>query len=75
MSNPRKFGPKAPDHPSVGRPCPACHVAFRPGDYTGLVMLGPGGDEEARERARDGRPYNAVAVEVHWSCGTGEVES
>lgn len=64
----RKFGPKEKDHPSVGRDCPACHEPFKAGDFTALIPLGPGNDEEQRERAREGRPYNAVAVEVHWEC-------
>lgn len=68
----RKFGPKSADHPSVGLPCPACQGPFAAGDYTALVTLGPGADEEAQERARAGRAYNAVAVEVHWTCATGE---
>lgn len=68
----RMFGPKSADHPGVGRECPACHVAFAEGDYTTLVILGPGSDAEAQERARAGRPYNAVASEVHWTCATGD---
>lgn len=67
----RPFGPKAADHPSVGEPCAACRHPFEPGDYTTLVSLGPGEDEEARQRAREGRAYNAVAVEAHWACVTG----
>jgi hypothetical protein len=63
-----KFGPKKADHPSVGEECPACHVAFAEGDYTTLVVLGPGDDPEARQRASEGRAYNAVAAEVHWDC-------
>jgi hypothetical protein len=69
----RMFGPKSAEHPGVGRPCPACKVPFKAGDYTTLVMLGPGDDEKAQERARAGRAYNAVAVEAHWTCVTGEV--
>lgn len=68
----RKFGPKAEDHPSVGEPCPACHSPFVAGDFTALVALGPGNDPDARERAVAGRSHNAVAVEVHWACATGE---
>ncbi len=68
----RKFGPKTADHPSVGNPCPACRDPFIAGDYTTIVPLGPGDDPESRERARAGRVYNAVAVEAHWSCVTGE---
>lgn len=67
----RRFGPKALNHPSVGKPCPACGIAFAAGDYTTLVALGPGADEDARLRARSGRPYNAVALEVHYACVTG----
>jgi hypothetical protein len=69
---PRKYGPKAPDHPSVGAPCRACGGELAAGDFTTLVALGPGEDEEARNRARAGRPYNAVALEVHWACAIGE---
>lgn len=68
----RMFGPKAADHPGVGRPCAACQVEFAAGDYTALVMLGPGDDPGSQEKARSGRAYNAVAVEVHWSCATAE---
>lgn len=68
----RRFGPKGPDHPSVGRECTACHVEFVAGDYTTLVALGPGNDPEEREAARAGRAYTAVAVEVHWACATGD---
>lgn len=76
MSHPsRKFGPKTADHPSVGNRCPACQVPFAAGDFTALVMLGPGDDPDAQEKARAGRAYNAVAVEVHWSCATGEPAS
>lgn len=38
------------------------------GDYTTLIPIGPGNDPEARERAKEGRPYNAVALEIHWEC-------
>lgn len=68
----RRFGPKAADHPGVGEKCPACHVPFAAGDYTTLVPLGPGGDEEARERRDAGRVYNAIALEVHWDCAASE---
>lgn len=71
----RMFGPKTAEHPSVGNPCPACQVPFKAGDYTTLVMLGPGDDDEAQERAREGRAYTAAAVEAHWTCVTGEVAS
>lgn len=68
----RMFGPKLPIHPSVGNPCPACGAPFKAGDYTTLVGLGPGSDPHEQEHARQGRPYTAVAVEVHWTCATGQ---
>lgn len=71
---PGPFGPKPADHPSVGEPCPACGELLAAGDYTTLVTLGPGADDEAREKARAGRAYNAVAVEIHWGCATGRPE-
>lgn len=67
----RKFNPLSADHPAIGEPCAACKVPFEPGDETTLIALGPGDDEEQRERAREGRPYNAVAAHVHWACATG----
>jgi len=67
-----KFGPKSPDHPSVGKTCPACNKPLKVGDYTTLISLGPGDDEEEQKKARALRPYNAVATEVHWACATGK---
>jgi len=64
----RKFSPKEVDHPSVGKECPACRKPFVVGDYTTLVPLGPGGNEKERQRCAAGRPYNAVACEIHWDC-------
>jgi hypothetical protein len=64
----RIFGPKKADHPGIGKPCPACRRKFKIGDMTTLVALGPGDSQEAQERAAAGRPYNAVAVEIHASC-------
>lgn len=68
----RAFGPKQLDHPTTGQACPACHEPFVVGDFTRLIPLGPGKDPEARERARAGRPYNAVAIEVHDECAGEE---
>lgn len=68
----RRFEPLTPDHPSVGTECAACKRPFVEGDSTTLVPLGPGDDEEQQQRAREVRPYNAVASLVHWSCATGE---
>lgn len=67
----RKFGPRPSDAPT-DRPCPACHQKFQVGDYTTLISLGPGDDQEEQKRCREGQPYNVVAVEVHWICATGE---
>ena len=68
----RKFGPKAANHPSIGKECPACGKPFKAGDYTTLVSVGPGDSEEGRERRDGGRVYNSVAVEVHWDCSPKE---
>jgi len=72
----QKMGPLDADHPLVnpGQNCPACGLAFRQDDYVTLISLGPGDDEEARALARAGRPYNAVALPVHWACATGQTE-
>ena len=66
MSN--KFGPKTLEHPTIGKECPACKKPFKEGDFTTLIALGPGDDEEARERMLAERPYNAVAIEIHYDC-------
>lgn len=71
MNAQQAFGPKRADHPGVGQPCPACKAPFAAGDYTTLVTLGPGDDDEARGRAVAGRAYNAVALEVHFACVVG----
>lgn len=70
-SQKNRFGPKTAKHPSVGKPCPACRKKFKVGDYTTLITLGPGDNKEQQQKARTGRAYNAVAVEVHWVCATG----
>ena len=70
----RRFGPKTADHPSVGEKCLACHQPFAEGDYTTLVVLGPGDDEESRQRRDGGRVYNAVAAEIHWDCSEQEAD-
>lgn len=64
----RIFGPKSTEHPSVGQPCLACAEPFATGDMTTLLALGPGADEESRERFREGRWFNAPAVELHAAC-------
>lgn len=62
----RKFGPKL--HDEDDRRCAACDWPFQKGDFTTLVSVGPGDDPRERARRDAGRPYNSVAVEVHWEC-------
>lgn len=72
MSDLRRLGPKPLGHPGVGVECLACGVPFVVGDYTALVMVGPGDDPGQRAKAAAGQPYRAVGVELHWPCATGE---
>ena len=69
----RAFGPKLKDDPSIGQPCLACKKPFAENDMTALIPLGPGDNKEAQEKARTGRSYNAVAVEIHYVCATGRM--
>lgn len=73
MSSKRAFGPKIAGHYSIGKDCPACRKQFSEGDYTTLIALGPGDNPESQQLAREGRAYNAVAVEVHAACAGLEV--
>jgi hypothetical protein len=68
----QKWGPKAPEHPTIGTKCAACDIPFTAGDFTTAVAMGPGIDKEAREAAALGETYVTVALEVHWSCATGK---
>lgn len=70
----RRMGPLAAGHPLIqhGDRCPACEQPFVVGQYVTLIILGPGDDPEAQEKARAGLAYNAVADPVHWACATGE---
>lgn len=63
-----KYGPKKADHPSIGRECQACHKDFKEGDFTTIVTLGPGDNEEARAKSKAHRPYTAVGLEIHYDC-------
>lgn len=74
MKELRKFGPMAADNTAVGRKCEACSKPFKAGDYTTLIALGPGDDPEEQEKARSNRPYNSVAIQVHYSCATGIID-
>lgn len=69
---PRQFEPLDSEHPLVGDGCPGCDQPFAVGDVVTLLPLGPGDDEDARERAAAGRIYNAVAIPLHWACATGK---
>ena len=68
----RKFNPLPKNHPLIGDICPACQQAFKEGDETTLIPLGPGDNPEAQQACKEGRGYNAVAISVHWACATGE---
>lgn len=71
----RRFGPKDATHPTVGNTCLGCQQELKAGDYTTLIALGPGDDVEDRISCLLGRPYNAVAIEVHWACATGDANA
>ena len=66
-----RFGPLEDGDPNVGRVCPGCREALQVGDRPALVVIGPGADPEERQRARDGRAYNAVAIVAHEECVYG----
>jgi|3_EtaG_2_1085321.scaffolds.fasta_scaffold44094_4 hypothetical protein len=67
-----KIGPKDIGHPTVGGICLLCQETYEVGDYTTILPLGPGRDQESRTLCRSGQPYSGIAVEVHWGCATGE---
>lgn len=67
-SKPDKRGPLKED---LFMPCRACDRLIVAGEFFSMISLGPGDDEEARERCRKGRPYDAVELVVHWECATG----
>lgn len=56
-------------------PCAACRKPLRRGEHFVLVLLGPGDDEEARQRRDAGGPYNSVAAVVHYECAPAEARS
>lgn len=69
----RRFGPKQADHPGIGAICQACSKPIKEFDYTALISLGPGDNPKEQAKALAGRPYTAVAIEIHWDC-SGLVE-
>lgn len=66
-------GPKAAWHPTVGVLCPVCGEAFRPGDLTAVVALGPATDRD-RARCKRGDEFEAIGQEVHARCTGRERE-
>lgn len=66
-----KIGPKDARHPTVGGTCLLCQEPYVAGDYTTILPMGPGGDQESRTLCRAGQPYEGIGVEVHWVCATG----
>lgn len=67
-----RIGPQLVNDKAVGQACPACKVKLAKGDFVAVVVLGPGADKRARDAARNGKPYEAVAIELHWACATGQ---
>lgn len=72
----RTFAPLTNDDPLIytSEECPACNEWFEIGDVITLVPLGPGPDEEDREKARANRWYNALAIPVHAECAGWDLE-
>lgn len=66
------YGPKPADSREVGRPCPACQRVLVEGDTVSVHVLGPGPNQAARRKAREGKPFEGIAVELHWACATGD---
>jgi hypothetical protein len=67
-----KIGPKDTRHPTVGGTCLLCQEAFVGGDYTSILPMGPGGDQESRTLCKAGQTYQGIGIEVHWTCATGQ---
>lgn len=65
------MGPKTKGQLKKGEICAACKKPFKAGQYTTLIALGPGDNPDARRNAREGRSYDAIAVEIHYGCATG----
>jgi hypothetical protein len=70
------MGPLDTGHPIViqGQICQGCKRPLLAGEFVTLVVIGPGDDEDSRQRRDEGRPYNATAIPVHWDCSTQETE-
>lgn len=64
-------GPRVFDNNHDDVVCPACEKTVSRGERTVLVVLGPGDDAEARQRASVGAFYNAACLVVHLACARG----
>lgn len=51
--------------------CSCCGASFQEGEYAVMIPIGPGDDPEERRKAREGRPYNALAIPAHAACVLG----
>lgn len=65
-------GPTRVNPAAVGLRCPACQVELADGDLVAALPLGPGANPAARAACRSGGPYEAVVIELHWACRTGD---
>jgi hypothetical protein len=67
-----QFGPQPVKDSEIGQPCIACSGLLATGDMVAVRPLGPGASPEARTNARAGLPFEAVTIELHWACATGD---
>jgi hypothetical protein len=66
-------GPAPADERAIGKPCPGCDQPIRREDVVAKLPIGPGGDRDARAKAKTGgTDWPCVYVDVHWSCRTGD---
>lgn len=67
-----KAGPAEVSPWEIGTPCVACKELLADGDFVAILPLGPGRNPAARLNARSGFPYDALTIELHWACRTGD---
>jgi hypothetical protein len=72
QADPAQFGPQPITSSEIGEPCLACGGTLDPGDMVAVRPLGPGSNPQARANARAGLPFEAVTIELHWACATGD---
>jgi hypothetical protein len=65
----KKYPPLLYNHPLVEDKdkCKVCGEVFKEGDIVTLMPIGVCG-EENREKAKQGKYYNAVSIPIHWDC-------